>query len=302
MACNPQYLNPNGTAWDLKHYNCSQDCVLPPYCNAANRTNGTQGGDGQITCYCTRSQLSVGKMDLRQPAQAGKSPPDRCGFGFKMLQAGRCLQGKVLQTIWGSNQEQLAGKCCDACFAFPLGNCSGYTLRSVPANSSSSAPLFSCDCYGPGATTSQTNTGGECFLSAERDALPGGSWNWEVDLGGAWFSTPATGECRPGQLPKGDKGCTWSKLEERPDGIVFVEAECVLAAIDAVVIGANQDCFSGCSSPMRGVQGHSECFWRCYWLTVGGGGSAPLVQPADLVRDFEATFAPEGCPRIHPQP
>jgi hypothetical protein len=66
LACNPTYLNPNGTSWDVSRYICSQECVVPPFC-PHNLTNGSTGGDGQVTCFCPRSNRTVGVDSFGTP-------------------------------------------------------------------------------------------------------------------------------------------------------------------------------------------------------------------------------------------
>jgi len=328
---------------------------VPPFCGGTKHVNGSGGGDGQQTCYCARSNVSVGRMELRAPmkeeliprgrqsalqigepiqqhGQTGRSLPVRCGYGFVPAKAGQCVTGPILKIITGLHFDNVAGQCCDACNDAPLGSCSGYSIYLQSGTGPGS--LYRCDVQGAsgnsnnidnwnssstgtGSNSSSTNTSNsngqhpgnqQCIHAAIRDPLPGGSWNWEVDLGGAWYSTTALGQCHSGQRPLDGSGCTWRLLQEQ-NASTFIESACLLRHVDTVVTEANQPCFTSCITPIAGAltglsaamsaaDMESECYWRCYWLTVGGGGNPAVLSPSELVAPFLAAFADNGCPRL----
>lgn len=271
LACNPAYSNPNGTSWDLSHYMCSQACVVPPFCGDVVRKNNTKGGDGQVTCYCERANRTVGVESMGSPTlKAEASPvsatqhlPAVCRFGASSgaysgtpaLPAGACLHGEKIKSWQGSDLNSVSAPCCAAC---EPPECTGFSVTKR-----TNAASYQCETL-RGAVTPEIPTNGTiCIGSSERDPLPGGSWNWGVMgvSGGAWYSTPAVGQCLGDSRPGDGSGCTW-KILSKPS---FIESTCVNEHLDAAVMKAAPSCFAGCGKP---VEPNSECFYRCYWLAL----------------------------------
>jgi hypothetical protein len=315
LACNPAYRNENGTSWDLTHYICSQACVVPPFCSSVPRINNTRGGDGQTTCYCKRAKIAVGVEfegnppssgtggRVRVPMQNGSRAsirnvglPQVCSFGTANLRIAKsCLDGAHIQQFEGVNLGDVASECCAAC---EPPECTGWKILQL--HEQQSRPAVTTDRGRPTATRYQCvtlrgnltrsvpgNVGVSCVGSAQRDPLPGGSWNWGTTAvsGGSWFSTPSAGQCLGTRRPGDGSGCTW-RVRKRPS---FIESTCVNNALDKAILHAKPDCFKDRRCHDNGdvaarVNTSSECFFRCYWLALHSSRDSADALWRDVLR------------------
>ena len=301
LACNPAYDNPNGTAWNLDNYLCSQACVVPPFCGDVVRKNNSQGGDGQITCYCDRANRSVGVESFGAPRTAGarataqsrSALPPVCTFGMSSgAYSGtapiKCdkhsvLRGEVIQSWEGPTLEGVAEQCCAACSP---PHCKGYSITQRTSG-------FVGKTLGGDLTVGAPPAGEACVASSARDQLPGGSWNWGTMgvSGGSWFSTPANGQCREGQRVGDGSGCTWRVLRAPS----FIESTCVNDKLDAAVMEAAPSCFASCPTAGGGaVDTQSECFYRCYWLALHANATSAQTLWASAIRPTFLNAWPTG--------
>ena len=308
LACNPAYGNEKGTTWDLKHYICSQACVVPPFCNDMPRKNNTKGGDGQTTCYCKRSTISVGvesegrapnykhreNLPIQTTTRAGSEVKDAglpqvCSFGAVNLSlAESCLDGEYIQQFEGANLGDVASECCAACE--PPG-CTGWRILQVEEQqdrfTAGSARYRCATLRGNLGPRSVPGVGATCVGSAHRDPLPGGSWNWGTTSvsGGSWFSTPAAGQCLGTNRPGDGSGCTW-RIRARP---TFIESTCVSNKLDKAIMNAKPECFEDRRCHNNGdlaarVNTSSECFYRCYWLALHSSTTSADSLWSDVIR------------------
>lgn len=292
LACNPTYLNSAGSLWDLHHYICSQECVVPPYCSE-HRENGTTGSDGQTTCFCARSNTTVGIMSNGSPLPSGfggvrraKHRPPRavtlppiCRYGTSILPDNQCLAGAIGTTvIAGENLTAVLLQCCAQCVA---PNCSGWSVTQ-------SGPRFKCTVYSGNVSRVP---GQDCVISATRDQLVGGSWNWGTMAisRGNWLSTPARGQCREGVRPGNGSGCTWRVIAPA----VYVESACVHDRLASALVQADPKCFAA-----LGKDRLSDEFFRCCWLLLNSDPVAARALWLSTIRPvFEAVWesSPAGC-------
>eukprot|EP01052_Picozoa_sp_SAG31_P045313 SAG31_NODE_8222_length_1494_cov_1.156272_1_plen_383_part_01 len=257
LACNPEYLNAEGTRWDLHRYICSQECVVPPFC-PQHRKNSTIGSDGQVTCFCARANRSVGIQQFRASGNSSatrSSPaatlPAVCAYGTS-IRGGQCLKGTVSMSLSGNNQSALSEACCSRCLT---PNCSGWSLHynstaGVHTPVTAASPTsYRCDLFAGKVRATSSCTDG--MFAATRDPLPGGNWNWgsmdiigsgKGDIGtntGNWLSTPSNGECHGNQRPGDGSACTWRVL----DTPTVIESECVRERLAMALLKARPSCF-----------------------------------------------------------
>lgn len=317
LSCVPVYTTPNLTRWNVSDYACHQDCDtptaagVPSQCPTAE-ANGTTGPDGQITCFCPAARRAVGRFGPAPdpPPPPPPSSPRSCAYASMVPKLGRrCgalrIGGRVISApVESPDLDAALSGCCDACALEP--RCTGYRVLDTGLGAATDRN-FSCQLIDGGDSPDRTSLrrrgsgggGGDDHLGLDdrrvvycgtRDPLPGGGWNWEVwdRSGGYWFSTPRAGECSGAAHPGDGSGCSW-----RVVGLPrFVQSECVLKHLDYVVAPARDACARrlGCD----GTVPESECFFRCYWEVVGGGGYSPSVAFATLERGLAAAF--ESCP------
>lgn len=330
LACNPAYSNDKGTSWDLKHYMCSQACVVPPFCSNVPRKNNTRGGDGQTTCYCKRANVSVGVESMGAPPSTTESVkyvstrstdrardaglPQVCSFGATNLRVAQsCLDGEHIQLFEGAELGEVASKCCTAC---EPPQCTGWKLLKLeqhqstpagvePAPGARVASRYSCATLRGNLSRSVPVDGASCIGSAQRDELPGGSWNWGTThvSGGSWFSTPAAGQCLGAHRPGDGSGCTW-RIRTQP---TFIQSTCVNDRLDQAILNATSDCFKDKRCHDNGdiasaVNTSSECFFRCYWLALTSDSASALwrdvIRPTFLKMWPGGGDAPNQCPLV----
>jgi hypothetical protein len=284
LACNPTYLNANGSAWNLSTYICSQECVVPPFC-PQHIKNGTAGGDGQVTCFCERSNRTVGIMSLGSalstrshgPRTRPSGVPVVCRYGTTLLSHGQCLTGPhVIATKTGLNETAVLTECCAICVA---PQCSGWTVMQIEST-------FRCDAFG---ATASVTTSINCTVAATRDRLIGGSWNWGTMAvsKGNWLSTPISGECTGKHRPGDGSGCSW-RAHAAP---AIIETVCLRTRLVDAFLAADPICFALAGSPWL------DTFYRCVWMLLNGDQVVAKAVWADSVRAFAAAWLPHpaGC-------
>ena len=304
------------------------------------RRNDTSGGDGQLTCYCDRATWTVGAMPLTGNAPgadavtrhaihaskravqppASSNLPQLCYYGFNrnisLPGSGLCVvpatsartaggPGFVYRNISGSNESSLLSICCDTCSS--VAQCKGFNV--VQEVSGDDSHYFTCQLFTGQVAIAQSALPSVCQYAALRDPLPGGSWNWgcngdESGLG-VWYSTPQIGQCAEGSPVLSHQPCSWTLVGDA----VFVNSTCVLKRLDAVIEAhpTTRECMATCKSqnifpaPRPRIQANRpECWWKCYFLAVGGGGFPSVVPFSELIEAFAASFnvtdARRGCP------
>ena len=123
--------------------------------------------------------------------------------------------------------------------------------------------------------------GATCVGSAQRDPLPGGSWNWGTTSvsGGSWFSTPAAGQCVGTYRPGDGSGCTW-RIRGRP---TFIESTCVNNKLDEAIVNSKPACFKDDDLAAM-VNRSSECFYRCLRRASHSGTASADALRSDIIR------------------
>jgi hypothetical protein len=96
-------------------------------------------------------------------------------------------------------------------------------------------------------------------------------YNLAQRIGGQWWSTVGSGECKAPGLPT---GCTWRLV----DTVKVVMAECAEASMNeaVVMVAEGSSCFKKCPQP---ANTSSTCWIDCFYGTVLGqyGGNLPLA-------------------------
>ena len=220
--------------------------------------------------------------------------PQVCEFGATNLKiSGSCLDGEHIQLFEGADLGHVASECCTAC---EPPECTGWKLlrqahqRSTPTDTNPDARAmirYSCATLRGNLTRYIPTAGASCLGSAQRDALPGGSWNWGTThvSGGSWFSTPNLGQCLGTRRPGDGTGCTW-RIRARP---TFIESTCVNERLDQAILKATPDCFKDkrChdnGDVAAGVNTSSECFFRCYWLALNSDSASADALWRNVIR------------------
>ena len=114
---------------------------------------------------------------------------------------------------------------------------------------------------------------------------------------GIWYSSPAMGECQPGQYVGDGSGCTWRAVGLKK----AINASCLYNHIDTNIETASptaKACFAACSAPVGGEDPKmTNCYLKCY------SDSVRKLTPVQLSVPWNKAFAGEvvvdgGCPVV----
>lgn len=301
FECNPVNVmgkrDPYHPLWvDTRTFDCGQGCLFPidgkgcvdPW--GRPQKNGTTGFGGAVQCFCdgtARHNKTVG-VELMpfavQPSPGPSSWPPQCSLSFDAPKIQNCIRGKGYKEIKGWSFASTASLACDACSKDD--KCEGWaTLDNETAHLFAGRPWLH---YKDG-----------CIAGLKHhNPYHGNSWGNAGNVGGFWYSTPITAECKPGQAV-GTNGCTW-----RVVSAVYKNASCIDKLVDSAVENHGKVCFDMCAQPLNHT---STCYLYCYRDTLLGhpGLNISKMQDSQIVDPWKHGFdetdpSKGGCPVVQP--
>lgn len=285
-------------AWvDTRKFDCGQACLWPNAtgCHGwggrpVQHINGSAQEDHGISCWCdgtARHNKTVGREppdSLSDDLVGPKWWPKQCSLGFEVKSPSHCISGEAYKHLQFWSTESVLAGACNACAMDD--QCEGWATHD-----NRTAILFK----GPVIPSNASCIGGAKYHSDW-----GGSWGSAGDVGGRWYSTPISAECKNG-APLGTDGCSWRVVNE-----VYKNARCVDRLLDGAVELYGKVCFDTCEQPLNRTV-VSDCYLFCYRNTLIGDASYNLTaMPRDLIikswtKGFEEDD-PEagGCSPVQP--
>ena len=282
---------------DTRDFECGQGCMQPTRidghasCNEYEAPrNGTYGFGGAYQCFCDGTGRHNKTIGREAPPYAGLPAPGpstwvpQCRLAYEQVyefwKPSRCVKGTPLRQVSGWSFESVTAIACDACSADSA--CTGWRT-----DDNKTATLLT----GHISASSDDCIGGKKHYSHHGGA--GTNWGSAGDLGGFWYSTPITAECKHG-APLGTDGCAWRVVEE-----TYRNASCVDGLVDAAVEAYGAACFATCTQPLNRT---ATDYLNCYKNTLLGDAAFNLtaMPQKQIVEKWSAGFGDGGCPVVQP--
>lgn len=303
FECNPVNVmgpkDPYDPLWvDTREFMCGQGCLFPTHSGGCNeqwmpkKKNGTTGFGGAVQCWCdgtARHNKTVG-VEL-MPFAGGNdhygpsSWPAQCSLPFMEPNFGNCVHGRKYKEVKGWSFASTLSLACEACSKDD--KCQGWATLD-----NETATLFEGHLW-------PFPRGGCVGGLKHHDKWHGGSWGNAGNVGGYWYSTPVTAECKPGE-PVGTNGCSWRVLSA-----VYKNASCIDKLVDSAVEKYGKVCFDMCAQPLNST---STCYLYCYRDTLLGypGLNISKMPKEEIIGPWEHGFVESdpskgGCPEVTPQ-